>query len=61
MKISIGVKTHTKFQKRMLIIDVDVLEDKFAAIKNLYPHATNEKIQKAMEILKNESEKKLSM
>ncbi|KAB7890184.1 tyrosine-type recombinase/integrase [Poseidonibacter ostreae] len=33
------------------IIDVDVLEDKFAAIKNLYPHATNEKIQKAMEIL----------
>ena len=35
----------------MLIIDVDVLEDKFAAIKNLYPQATNEMIQKAMEIL----------
>lgn len=51
MKISIGLKIHIKSQKRMLIIDVDVLEDKFAAIKNLYPHATNEKIQKAMEIL----------
>lgn len=33
------------------IIDVEVVEDKFSAIKNLYPNASDEQINKAINIL----------
>ena len=33
------------------IIDVEIMEDKFSQLKNIYPNATDEKIYKAMEIM----------
>ena len=35
------------------IIDVEILEDKFSAIKKLYPNALDEQIKKAITILES--------
>ena len=38
------------------IIDVEVVEDKFLAIKKIYPNALDEQIKKAMNILESKFE-----
>ena len=38
------------------IIDVEVIEDKFLAIKKIYPNALDEQIKKAMNILESKFE-----